>query len=41
MSKSDMLYTFYIWPLVAIGTVAIISLVYEILSWAMEPVDDE
>ena len=41
MSKSDMIYTFYIWPLMAIGTVAVIGLIYYLLLWVMEEDEDE
>ena len=36
MSKSDMIYALYIWPLAVIGTIAVIGLVYELLSWLIQ-----
>jgi hypothetical protein len=41
MNKSDMIYAFYVWPLVVIGVFAVGGLVCELISYSMEEDKDE
>ena len=38
MDKLEIINVFYLWPLMVIGTIAIVGLVGELMCWSMEKV---